>query len=58
MASVPATSTRGESVGTALMRATLHTWYHAGEINAVRQMLGHAEIGFVGQMVGRLEWKP
>ncbi len=38
------------------MRATLHTWFHAGEINAVRQMLGHAEIPFVGTMIGQLEW--
>ena len=37
-----------ETVGTALMRVILHTWYHAGEINAIRQMLGHPEIVFVG----------
>ncbi len=47
-----------ENVGTALMRAVLHTWFHLGEINAIRQMLGHPEIFFVGQMVGRLEWRP
>ena len=47
----------GESIGTAIMRATLHTWFHAGEINAVRQMLGHAEISFVGTMIGQLEWQ-
>ena len=45
-----------ETVGTALMRVILHTWFHTGEINAIRQMLGHGEIGFVGQMVGNLEW--
>lgn len=48
---------RGESVGTGVMRAALHTWFHAGEINAVRQMLGHSEISFVGPMVGELEWR-
>lgn len=48
---------RGESIGTGVMRAVLHTWFHTGEINAVRQMLGHGEIGFVGQMVGKLEWR-
>lgn len=48
----------GESVGTGVMRAVLHTWFHAGEINAIRQMLGHEEIGFVGQMLGKLEWQP
>ena len=47
-----------ESVGTALMRAILHTWFHIGEINAIRQMLGHSEIFFVGRMVGNLEWRP
>ncbi len=47
----------GESVGTGVMRAILHTWFHAGEINAIRQMLGHDAIGFVGPMLGKLEWK-
>ena len=56
MASIPP-RTGGESVGTSLMRATLHTWFHIGEINAIRQMLGHPEIGFVGDMIGHLEWR-
>ena len=47
-----------ESVGTALMRAILHTWFHIGEINAIRQMLGHSEIFFVGRLAGNLEWRP
>ena len=46
-----------ENLGTQLMRAVLHTWFHTGEINAVRQMLGHAEIPFVGEMLGSLEWR-
>ena len=46
-----------ENLGTQLMRAVLHTWFHIGEINAVRQQLGHAEIAFVGQMAGALEWR-
>ena len=46
-----------ENLGTQLMRAVLHTWFHTGEINAVRQMLGHAEIPFVGKMLGSLEWR-
>ena len=46
-----------ENLGTQLMRAVLHTWFHTGEINAVRQMLGHAEIPFVGKMLGNLEWR-
>jgi hypothetical protein len=47
-----------ENVGTTLMRVVLHTWFHAGEVNAMRQMLGHAEIEFVGPMVSLLEWHP
>jgi hypothetical protein len=31
----------GQSVGSALRRLTYHYWYHIGEIQAVRQMLGH-----------------
>jgi hypothetical protein len=50
--------TGGENVGTSLIRAVLHTWFHTGEINAVRQMLGHREIPYVGQVLGAMEWKP
>jgi len=45
-----------ENLGTQLMRAVLHTWFHIGEINAIRQMLGQDEISFVGEMRGRLEY--
>lgn len=48
---------RQGNVGTVLMRVILHTWFHTGEINAVRQMLGHAEIPFVGSMADKLEWR-
>ena len=47
----------GENLGTALLRAFQHTWFHIGEINAIRQILGHPEIGFVGRMTGILEWR-
>jgi DinB superfamily len=53
-----ASITAAESVGTYLMRTVLHTWFHAGEVNAIRQMLGHPEIPFVGPMIGSLEWHP
>jgi hypothetical protein len=49
---------RGESVGTFLARAIAHTWFHIGEINAVRQLLGHAEIRFVGPAGARMVWVP
>lgn len=48
--------TADESVGTYLMRDVLHTWFHTGEINAIRQILGHPEIAFVGPlMIGNME---
>jgi hypothetical protein len=47
---------RGESIGQFVLRAVLHTWFHTGEINAVRQALGHPTIDFVGGFGGRLEW--
>ena len=46
-----------DNIGTALINAVLHTWFHIGEINAVRQMFGHTEIPFVGEMLGSLEWR-
>jgi hypothetical protein len=46
-----------ERLGVQLLRAVLHTWFHIGEINAQRQLLGHEPIGFVGPMLGRLEWR-
>lgn len=45
-----------ENIGTSLLRAVLHTWFHLGEINAIRQVLGHPEVRFIGAMVGNLEW--
>ena len=47
-----------ESAGTFLARAIFHTWFHIGEINAVRQMLGHPSLDFVGALDGRLKWLP
>jgi hypothetical protein len=46
----------GEGLGTYIMRGVLHTWFHAGEINAIRQLHGHEEIRFVGRFEGRLRW--
>lgn len=31
----------GQSIGSAMRRMTYHYWYHLGEIQAIRQMLGH-----------------
>lgn len=38
----------GEDAGQSLIRVIFHTWFHAGEVNAIRQLLGHPEIIFVG----------
>lgn len=42
----------GQSVGSAMRRTTYHYWYHMGEIQAVRQMLGHKDLP---QYVGEIE---
>ena len=42
----------GQSVGSAMRRTTYHYWYHMGEIQAIRQMLGHMDLP---QYVGEIE---
>lgn len=38
-----------ESIGSMLRRTTYHYWYHLGEAQAIRQMLGHTDLpDFVG----------
>ena len=40
-----------ESIGTGIMRYTYHYWYHLGEVQAIRQLLGHQDLPpFVGRM--------
>lgn len=40
-----------ENIGTNLLRHIWHYWYHLGEMQAIRQMLGHENLpGFVGYM--------
>ena len=40
-----------ESIGTSLRRVTYHYWYHLGESQAIRQMLGHRDLpAFVGNI--------
>ena len=41
------TSPEGENGGTLLVRNIFHTWCHIGEINYIRQMLGHQPPQFV-----------
>ncbi len=42
----------GQTVGSAMRRITYHYWYHIGEIQAVRQMLGQTDLP---QYVGDIE---
>lgn len=42
---------RQENIGTMLLRTTYHYWFHNGEAQAVRQLLGHTALPeFVGNI--------
>ena len=34
----------GQTKGSALLRITYHYWFHTGEIQAIRQLLGHTDL--------------
>jgi hypothetical protein len=39
------------NIGTNMLRVTYHYWYHLGEGQAIRQMLGHTNLpGFIGDI--------
>jgi hypothetical protein len=42
----------GQNLGSAMRRMTFHYWFHIGEIQAIRQMLGQKGLP---QYVGNLE---
>jgi hypothetical protein len=47
-----------ESVGTSLRRLTYHYWFHLGESQAIRQLLGHQDLPtFVGD-IGQAPYLP
>ncbi|MFN8372871.1 MAG: DinB family protein [Anaerolineae bacterium] len=49
----------GESIGTMLLRLTYHYWYHIGETQAIRQMLGHQRLPeFVGAIHSEAPYTP
>ena len=49
----------GQGVGSALRRITYHYWYHIGEIQAIRQMLGHANLPeYVGDIEAEAPYRP
>ena len=48
-----------ESIGTMLQRNIFHYWYHIGESQAVRQLLGHTELPeFVGDLGAEAPYRP
>jgi hypothetical protein len=49
----------GQSVGSALRRVTYHYWYHIGEIQGIRQMLGHTNLPeYVGDIEIEAPYRP
>jgi hypothetical protein len=49
----------GQTIGSALRRVTYHYWYHIGEIQAIRQMLGHSDLPqYVGDIDAEAPYRP
>jgi DinB superfamily len=49
----------GQTVGSALRRITYHYWFHNGEIQAIRQMLGHTGLPeYVGNIETEAPYRP
>jgi hypothetical protein len=49
----------GETVGTMIQRVTYHYWFHTGEAQAVRQMLGHTDLPeYVGGFADAASYRP
>ena len=49
----------GQSIGSAMRRMTYHYWYHIGEIQAIRQMLGHKNLPeYVGDIDTEAPYRP
>lgn len=48
-----------ENLGTLIRRVTFHYWYHTGESQAIRQMLGHTDLPiFVGDIGDEAPYRP
>jgi hypothetical protein len=49
----------GQTIGSALRRVTYHYWYHIGEIQAIRQMLGQKALPeYVGDIEIEAPYRP
>ena len=45
-------------VGDSIHRVTYHYWFHIGEIQAIRQLLGHSRLPqFVGDLEGQAPYR-
>jgi DinB family protein len=48
----------GQSQGSAILRMTHHYWFHIGEIQAIRQLLGHKKLPiYVGNQEGKAPYR-
>ena len=48
-----------ESIGSRLLRMTYHYWYHQGEAQAIRQLLGHSDLpAFIGRIGREAPYRP
>lgn len=48
-----------ENIGTRILRTTYHYWFHNGEAQAVRQLLGHTDLPqFVGDIGDEAPYRP
>lgn len=51
--------TVGQNTGSALQRIIYHYWYHIGEIQAIRQMIGHTGLpDYVGDIEEEAPYRP
>ena len=49
----------GQSLGSAILRLTHHYWFHIGEIQAIRQILGAKRLPvYVGNIEGKAPYRP
>jgi hypothetical protein len=49
----------GQSTGSLLRRVTYHYWYHIGETQAIRQMVGHRDLPeYVGDIEIQAPYRP
>ena len=48
-----------QTAGTAMHRLIYHYWYHTGEIQAIRQLLGHKQLAeYVGEIEDEAPYRP